>query len=604
MSNDNDQHRPAGSRPDLNRARPGTASQPNTEQLRIVGAEEAGTLMGRVDGGDGGGEATSAFAAVPDRPRPVRRAVFETIPDAGDLDELPLRGERWATGQTDQVVSVLGGTRTPAVRTVGGPARRAVDDESDLDPDLGDEGPGREGSGRDGSGRAGFGSDNGDDEDFDEERRAATGGRGARRRSALDESGDLELPHWTVPPTGQVPRVLANERRGDEAWSAFGAAPRWRGEGGGAWADDADDLSDLADLGEDEDAPDGSGGRQDRARPAIDTFFAMEADDEPADDVFSRGASRAARKAERDRARGTGEPLFAVDTGPNRVAPIGPVGNVPAGGRNVPAAVLLGLGLAALAIALFRVGPAATMLLVLAVLGVGAAEFFDGSRRGGYRPATLLGLAGSLGVPAAVYWRGDIAYPIVFGLVMLAGLLWFLFGVDHEQVAADLGITVLGVLYVGGLGSFAALILRAPGVDTTRVLLGAVVAVVAHDVLAYVVGGNAGRTPLMPHVSPNKTVEGMLAGSLGAVIASVIFNQMLGGNPWEGLGLSLQLGLVVAVLGPLGDLTESLLKRDFGVKDMGTILPGHGGMLDRFDTLLFCLPGVYYLALWRDVIPG
>ncbi len=586
MSKDNDHQRPDGSRSDPRRPGPLAGTQPNTEQLRIVGAEEAGTLMGRSEGGESG-EGTSAFAGVPDRPRPARRAVFESIPDAEDLDELPLRGERWAGGDPDrggfvppEGVATAGGSRTRPRGTDSGPRRgegvsglHVERVEADLQDD--------------------------DVDDFDQDRVAATGGHGTRRRSPQpvpSEDADLELPHWTVPPTGQVPRVLADERRGDEAWSAFGAAPRWRGEGGGAWNDDADDLSDLSDLADDEEADPMS----ERERPTIDKFFATDPDAEPTGDVFTRSGSRAARRAERDRSRGTEEQLFAVDAGPTRIGPAG----TPSGGRNVPAAVLLGLGLAALAIALFRVSPAATMLLVLAVVGVGAAEFFDGSRRGGYRPATLLGLAGSLGVPAAVYWRGDVAYPIVFGLVMLAGLLWFLFGLDHEQVAADLGITVLGVMYVGGLGSFAALILRAPGVDTTRVLLGAIVAVVAHDVLAYVVGGNAGRTPLMAHVSPNKTVEGMLAGSLGAIIASVVFNQMLGSNPWEGLGLSLQLGLVVAVLGPLGDLCESLLKRDFGVKDMGTILPGHGGMLDRFDTLLFCLPGVYYLALWRDVIPG
>ncbi|MFN0026524.1 MAG: phosphatidate cytidylyltransferase [Acidimicrobiales bacterium] len=585
MSNDNDQHRSDDPRPGANRARPSADVQPDTEQLRIVGAEEAATLMGRGERGEGG-EPTSAFASVADRPRPARRAVFESIPDAQDLDELPLRGERWGGGEADQDVSTSSGNRTPAARAVESGSRRVSSGaRAGADLELEED--------------EGVAPNAFDDEDFDEGRRAATGTRSGRRASPADEESDLELPHWTVPPTGQVPRVLANERRGDEAWSTFGASPRWRGEGGGAWNDDADDLSDLADDVEEDAAEAGL-----EERPAIDRFFAVDEGDEPVGDVFTRSGSRAARRAERDRARGTGEQLFAVDTGATRAGPTGPVGTVTPGRRNVPAAVLLGLGLAALAIALFRVGPAATMLLVLAVVGVGAAEFFDGSRRGGYRPATLLGLAGSLGLPAAVYWRGEIAYPIVLGLVMLAGLLWFLFGVDHEQVAADLGITVLGVLYVGGLSSFAALILRVPDVDTTRVLLGAVVAVVAHDVLAYVVGSNAGRTPLMAHVSPHKTVEGLLGGSLGAVIASVIFNQMLGTNPWVGLGLSLQLGFVVALLGPLGDLTESLLKRDFGVKDMGTILPGHGGMLDRFDTLLFCLPGVYYLALWRDVIPG
>ncbi|MEZ5262801.1 MAG: phosphatidate cytidylyltransferase [Acidimicrobiales bacterium] len=355
----------------------------------------------------------------------------------------------------------------------------------------------------------------------------------------------------------------------------------------------------MSDLRDDDDE-DRGGALSDRERPAIDEFFAFDVDDDPSEPTRrpARSRRRAAAVAPDD--RGTGEhPRIPAELGPRR-----PVGAAPPAGRNVPVAVALGVGLAAFAIALFRIGPGATMVFVLLLLGVGGAEFFDASRRGGYRPATLLGLVASVGLPAAVYWRGEIAFPLIGGLALLAGLLWFLFGVDHEQVTADLGVTMLGVAYVGGFGSFAALILRAPGVDTTRVLLGAIVPIVANDVLAYVVGRNAGRTPLMQHVSPNKTVEGFLGGALGAVIASVVFNQLLGANPWEGLGPSLALGLVVAFLAPLGDLAESLIKRDLGIKDMGTILPGHGGVLDRFDATLFTLPGVYFLALLLDILPG
>ena len=529
---------------------------PSTEQLRIVGAEEAAALVGRADSGEAG----SAWAPESEQPRSPRRAVFESIPDApAELDELPMsRSERWA----------------------GGPGRAR---EAHIDVEE--------------AGR----SDRGVGEDM-----TVLGSlRGARSASMaavpdakegerLDaDAEDLELPHWTVPPTGQLPRVLADDSQGDDAWSTYASAPRWRGDGGGAWSDD---LGDVADLAEEDDEP--AGALADRERPAIDQFFAFDefGEDAPAKTM----GPRAARRAERNRESPPGGESRPVGEG---IGPRGPVGSAAAAGRNVPVAVALGVGLAALAIALFRIGPAPTMVFVLVILGVGAAEFFDASRRGGYRPATLLGLAASVGLPAAVYWRGEVAFPVVIGLTIVAGLLWFLFGIDQEQVSADLGLTLVGVAYVGGLGSFAALILRAPGVDTTRVLLGAVVAVVAHDVLGYVVGRNAGRSPLMAHVSPHKTVEGLLAGALGAVIASVVFNQLLGSNPWEGLGPALELGLVVAVMAPLGDLAESLLKRDLGVKDMGTVLPGHGGVLDRFDALLFSLPGVYYLALLLDVLP-
>lgn len=560
-------------------------AQPSTEPLRIVGAEEAGTLVGRTEPGEAdspwaptGVDAEEVRREAPrtESPRQARRAVFESIPDADEVDDdfSLSRPERWATPAP---LSSLG-------------ARDELAELADLDDD------------------AFAGAADGEDITvLGPTGSIAASGAGpvpaAGARHALssvpDADSELELPHWTAPPTGQVPRVLVDESRKDDSWSTYASAPRWRGEASTGWDDDeVSDVSDLRD--DDEDAP--SGALSDRERPAIDEFFAFDMADDPSEPtrrpLGGRARRRAAAVATHDE-RSTGEhPRIPSELGPRR-----PVGAAPPAGRNVPVAVALGVGMAAFALALFRMGPGPTMVFVLLLLGVGSAEFFDASRRGGYRPATLLGLAAGVGLPAAVYWRGEVAYPIIGGLVLLAGLLWFLFGVDQEQVTADLGVTLLGVAYVGGFGSFAALILRTPGVDTTRVLLGAIVPIVANDVLAYVVGRNAGRSPLMPHVSPNKTVEGFLGGALGAVIASVVFNQLLGSNPWEGLGPSLALGVVVAFLAPLGDLAESLIKRDLGIKDMGTILPGHGGVLDRFDATLFTLPGVYFLALLLDVLP-
>jgi phosphatidate cytidylyltransferase len=544
MSDSNDQ------RPDSPR------TPPSTEQLRIVGAEEAGTLVGRNEGAD----PESPWGPRTTSPRATRRAVFESIPDAADAEDFPLsRSERWASAANGASASDSGDPGAP----------RAT--------------PGSEGGGPEPA----------DDITVLGTRPAGAGGAAATPAPAPaagdDPSHELELPHWTAPPTGQVPSVLVDESRKDDSWSTFASAPRWRGDANSGWDDD--DVSDVADLAGDEPK---SGALDDRERPAIDEFFSFDV----ADDSEPTPRRRAGRRSQHED-RGTGEHRIPAELGARR-----PVGAAAPAGRNVPVAVALGVGLAALALALFRIGPGVTMVFVLLILGVGAAEFFDAGRRGGYRPATLLGLAASIGLPAAVYWRGDAAFAIVGGLTILAGLLWFLFGVDQEQVTADLGVTLVGVAYVGGLGAFAALILRAPGVDSTRVLLGAVVPVVAHDVLGYVVGRNAGRTPLMAHVSPAKTVEGLLGGALGAVIASVVFNQLLGSNPWEGLGPALALGLVVAVMSPLGDLAESLLKRDLGIKDMGTILPGHGGVLDRFDAMLFTLPAAYFLALALDVVPG
>ena len=266
-------------------------------------------------------------------------------------------------------------------------------------------------------------------------------------------------------------------------------------------------------------------------------------------------------------------------------------------------AIGAGVTLGVVALLLLRWGPGPTMVLVTAAVGIAAAELLATARRVGYHPAALVGLAASAGLPLAVYWRGEAAYPLVLFLAVAFTLFWYLFGVDTERPAQSAGITVLAIGYVGVLGSFAALILRNGSPLGTNTMLAIILPTVAADVGALVVGRNAGRSPLSP-VSPNKTVEGALGGFAAAVIVSVLFNHfILDLEPFDGLWDSAMLGVVIGIVALLGDLCESLLKRSFGVKDMGTIIPGHGGVLDRFDALLFALPSAYYLALLLDLLP-
>jgi phosphatidate cytidylyltransferase len=113
-------------------------------------------------------------------------------------------------------------------------------------------------------------------------------------------------------------------------------------------------------------------------------------------------------------------------------------------------------------------------------------------------------------------------------------------------------------------------------------------------VVGFVVGSRIGRTPLAPEISPNKTWEGFISGAIAAAIVGGVLVGHI--HPWHA-GSGLKLGLLVGFfVAPLGDLCESMIKRDIGVKDMGSMLPGHGGMLDRFDALLFVLPATFYLA--------
>ncbi len=271
-------------------------------------------------------------------------------------------------------------------------------------------------------------------------------------------------------------------------------------------------------------------------------------------------------------------------------------GRPPGSGRNMPAAVLVGAGLAGAFFGLLYLGPGPALGMAVVALLLAAAEFFQSVRHVGYRPATLLGLTAVAALPLAVYWKGVAAYPLVIALTVVVGLLWFLLGIERDHATANLAITLLGVGWVGVLGSFAALILAMP--DGEAVLIGAVIGTVAYDVFGLLIGTMTGQSRLAPHISPNKTYEGLIGGMLCSVLATtLVLFKFPGIHPWQTEMMdALSLAVVVAVMAPIGDLAQSLIKRDLGVKDMGSLLPGHGGVFDRFDGLLLVLPAAYYVS--------
>ena len=273
-------------------------------------------------------------------------------------------------------------------------------------------------------------------------------------------------------------------------------------------------------------------------------------------------------------------------------------------GRDMQSAIITGVVLLAVALIALSLSPIVALALITIVVALAAGEFFNAVRMAGYQPATLLGLAGSVAMPLAVYWKGPQAAMLVLGLCVVFGLLWFLAGVTTDTPVMNLGVTLLGVLYVGLLGSFGAAMLelgeRFGDGEGRGLLLAAVVVAVSYDVGAFFAGRSIGRTPLAA-ASPNKTVEGLVGGAIACLIAAVVVFGVLEVDPFGdtvrgGFFDAFMLGIVGAIAAPLGDLSESLIKRDLGIKDMGSILPGHGGFLDRFDALLFVLPAVYYLS--------
>jgi phosphatidate cytidylyltransferase len=165
----------------------------------------------------------------------------------------------------------------------------------------------------------------------------------------------------------------------------------------------------------------------------------------------------------------------------------------------------------------------------------------------------------------------------------------------------NIAITSLGIIWIGLLGSFASLILRLStdgsgfanaGTDT---LLLVAICVVANDTAALFVGKSVGRTKLREWISPNKSVEGLIGGAVATIIAAIIIGSQ--SDTWNSLGEQLLLGIVIAIAAPLGDLVESMFKRNLDIKDFGNSIAGHGGVLDRFDAFLFVLPSVYYLTV-------
>lgn len=290
-------------------------------------------------------------------------------------------------------------------------------------------------------------------------------------------------------------------------------------------------------------------------------------------------------------------------TGPARARPKArrnaPAGRGPGGDRDMTKAVGVGAGLVVLALVLLNIDPLAMVLLVTVLLGAASLEWFAVTQKAGYDPLMPVGVTATAAFPLVGYYYGPGGLPLVLVLSVAVCLVWYLVGAGGTYPVANIGVTLVGIGWIGLFGSFAGLLLAAPHGEA--LLIAAVLPTIAYDVGALFVGRSAGSRPLS-EASPNKTLEGLAGGMFLAVVAGLLLG-MAGPYPFD-FGDGLLVGVIVAAVVPLGDLSESLLKRDLGTKDMGTLLPGHGGALDRFDGLLFALPAVWYLAWVTDGFGG
>lgn len=187
-----------------------------------------------------------------------------------------------------------------------------------------------------------------------------------------------------------------------------------------------------------------------------------------------------------------------------------------------------------------------------------------------------------------------VLFSVYVGLAAVVVLCVALFtGRDPRQAFFDSAFTIFGVLYVGMLMGY--LILLRKVEDGPDLLMMLFVIVWANDIFAYFIGRAFGKHKLAPVVSPKKTIEGAIAGFVFGILGAAIFCHFR--VPQLTLVQGAIAGAVIGVLGQVGDLCESILKRAVNIKDSGTILPGHGGILDRIDSLLFGAPAMYYLYL-------
>ncbi|WP_374227241.1 phosphatidate cytidylyltransferase [Streptomyces sp. JJ66] len=294
---------------------------------------------------------------------------------------------------------------------------------------------------------------------------------------------------------------------------------------------------------------------------------------------------------------GGGPPFPPGDPGPGASpatpVPASPPGHQKRAGRDLRAAIGVGVGLGAVILAsLFLVKDVFVAVIVAAVV-VGLWELTTrlSERRAIRAPLSPLAAGGAVMVVAG-YARGAEAAWTVMALTCLAVLLWRMTQSPHNYLK-DVTAGVFAVFYVPFLATFVALMLAAED-GSLRVFTFLLLTVVS-DTGAYAVGWRYGKRKLAPRISPGKTREGLL-GAIGfAMAAGALCMQFLidGGAWWQGLIL----GLAVAVSATLGDLGESMIKRDLGIKDMGNLLPGHGGIMDRLDSLLPTAPVVWLLLV-------
>jgi phosphatidate cytidylyltransferase len=261
------------------------------------------------------------------------------------------------------------------------------------------------------------------------------------------------------------------------------------------------------------------------------------------------------------------------------------------GEKNIPAAFLTGIVMAAVALGALALGRAPFAILAGALILFAQGEFYAALHKRHYQPATALGLVFGALVLAAGYFHGESAVLSMVALCVIFSFMWEMAtpARHRKDMMLNISLTLLGVLYIPVLASFGMVMLQIEPIGRALILI-VLGLVFIYDTVAFGIGSLWGDHPMAPSLSPRKSWEGAGGATLVVILISMVAaTSILDGNVLKAIGL----GIVVAIFAPFGDLAESMLKRDLRVKDMGNLLPGHGGVIDRVDAVLFVLPAAW-----------
>jgi phosphatidate cytidylyltransferase len=265
--------------------------------------------------------------------------------------------------------------------------------------------------------------------------------------------------------------------------------------------------------------------------------------------------------------------------------------------RVLVALLLLPVGLAAI----YLGGLTFTGLIAL-VMVLAAREYVALFRASGVEPSRVLVLGGVLFIVLGRAYNGFESGGLMISLLLLASMAYHLFEYERgrDQAGTDFGVTVSGFLYLGWIGAYLVSMRALP--EGTGWLLLVLISVWCADVGAYIIGSRYGRRSLSRRLSPRKTWEGYLGGVAFSILGGALFGALILALSAPGSAITplrgALVGLLMGVFTILGDLGESMIKRQAGVKDSGNLLPGHGGVFDRIDSWLWAGVIGYYAILW------